>query len=124
MTEEGTEGIEAELAPPNPSVDAELNGADQQKVEIPITDEKSRYGDTECLPEDVTMADGEICDQVEAIKQLFLERSKDYGIPQLEQLYTRVMKGVFETKSRAKVEDLRASILRFLFEFAEDQSKC
>ncbi|KAL0326315.1 UNVERIFIED_CONTAM: ATPase family AAA domain-containing protein [Sesamum radiatum] len=89
------EGSEHDIVPPNPSEDAE----------------------------DVTMTDGEISSQVEFIKHLLLEHSKDYGIPQLERLYARVMMGVFETKSKAKIEDLKASILSFLFEFAKDRSK-
>ncbi|KAI3464394.1 hypothetical protein Pfo_021057 [Paulownia fortunei] len=121
------EGSELDLVPPKPSEDAEVNGTDPQRMEISIVDGNHQSGnsdcDTECTPQDVTMSDGEISNQVESIKQLLVERSKDYGIPQLERLYTHLMKGVFETKSRAKVEDLKASILRFLFEFAEDQSR-
>ncbi|KAI3460658.1 hypothetical protein Pfo_017321 [Paulownia fortunei] len=76
-----------------------------------------------CESQDVTMSDGELSNQVESIKQMFVERTKHYDIPQLERLYTRIVKGVFETKSRAKVQDLKASILSFLLEFAEDQSR-
>lgn len=122
------EGSDLDLAPPLPSEDAEVNGTDEPTVEISVAEaEGNQHGnsdcDTECVPQDVNMLDGEICNQVESIKQLLLERSKDYTIPQLERLYTHIMKGIFETKSRAKVEDLKASILRFLFEFAEDQSR-
>ncbi|KAL0437973.1 UNVERIFIED_CONTAM: ATPase family AAA domain-containing protein [Sesamum latifolium] len=116
------EGSEHDIVPPNPSEDAEVNSTDEQIPEIPATD-SNQTGNSDCTPQDVTMTDGEISSQVESIKHLLLEHSKDYGIPQLERLYARVMKGVFETKSKARIEDLKASILCFLFEFAKDRSK-
>ncbi|KAL0351375.1 UNVERIFIED_CONTAM: ATPase family AAA domain-containing protein [Sesamum calycinum] len=116
------EGSEHDIVPPNPSEDAEVHSTDEQIPEIPATN-SSQTGNSDCTPQDVTMTDGEISSQVEFIKQLLLEHSKDYGIPQLERLYARVMMGVFETKSKAKIEDLKASILSFLFEFAKDRSK-
>lgn len=120
------EGLDIDLAPSKPSEDEEVNDMDQPNLEASVDDgnehEKSN-GISECMAEDVTMLDGEMCSQVESIRERFLERSKGYNIPQLERLYTHVVKGVFETKSRVKVEDLKASILRFLLEFAEDQSK-
>ncbi|KAL0360102.1 UNVERIFIED_CONTAM: ATPase family AAA domain-containing protein [Sesamum radiatum] len=116
------EGSEHDIVPPNPSEDAEVNSTDEQIPEIPATN-SNQTGNSDCTPQDVTMTDGEISSQVESIKHLLLEHSKDYGIPQLERLYARVMKGVFETKSKARIEDLKASILSFLFEFAKDRSK-
>jgi|UniRef100_A0A2N9IN01 hypothetical protein len=71
--------------------------------------------------EDVTMSDGDISNQVESIKLLLVERSASYSIPQLERLYTRIMKGVFETKAKVK-DDLKPSILRYLLKFAEDEA--
>ncbi|KAL8485976.1 hypothetical protein ACS0TY_028037 [Phlomoides rotata] len=120
------EGLDIEQAPSKPSEDEEMNGTDEPNLEVSVDDENEHdksNGISECMPQDVTMSDAEISGQVESIRQRFLERSKDYNIPQLERLYTRAVKGVFETKSRVKVEDLKASILRFLLEFAEDQSK-
>ncbi|KAK6116642.1 hypothetical protein DH2020_049641 [Rehmannia glutinosa] len=121
-----TEESELDLISQKPSEDAEANGDDQQRVETSVADGFQRSNsdcDTENSPRDVTMLDGEISDQTESIKQLLVERTKNYGIPQLERLYTRIMKGVLDAKNRAKVEDHKASILRFLFQFAEDQSR-
>ncbi|XP_011096956.1 ATPase family AAA domain-containing protein At1g05910 isoform X2 [Sesamum indicum] len=115
------EGSEHDIVPPNPSEDAEVNSTDEQIPETPATN-SNQTENPDCT-QDVTMTDGELSSQVEFIKQLLLEHSKDYGVPQLERLYARVMKGVFETKSKAKIEDLKASILSFLFEFAKDRSK-
>lgn len=49
-------------------------------------------------PHDVAMSDTEHSSKSELAKQLFVERTKGFGIPQLERLYTRIMMGVFETK--------------------------
>ncbi|XP_075088821.1 ATPase family AAA domain-containing protein At1g05910 isoform X1 [Nicotiana tabacum] len=76
-----------------------------------------------CTPLDVTMSDAEMSCKIESVKQQLVKRSKDYGIPQLERLYTRIMKGVFETKTAVTNEDLKTSIMSFLLKFAEDESK-
>ncbi|KAJ1433730.1 P-loop containing nucleoside triphosphate hydrolase [Sesbania bispinosa] len=70
---------------------------------------------------DVAMLDGEFSRQVESIKQHFVKRSENYSIPQLERLYTRIMKGVFETKDKGMNGEL-TSILSFLFKFVEDDA--
>ncbi|KAK4413305.1 ATPase family AAA domain-containing protein [Sesamum alatum] len=116
------EGSEHDIVLPNPSEDAEVNITDEQIPEISAAN-SNQPGNSDSTPQDITMTDGEISSQVESIKQLLLEHSKDYGIPQLERLYARVMKGVFETKNKSKIEDLKASILSFLYEFAKDRSK-
>jgi hypothetical protein len=71
--------------------------------------------------EDATMPDIDISGQTESVKRLFVERTASYNIPQLERLYTRIMKGVFETKDKVK-DDLRPSILMYLEKFAEDEA--
>ncbi|GFP81365.1 ATPase family aaa domain-containing protein at1g05910 [Phtheirospermum japonicum] len=104
--------------------DAEINGADQQILETSVANgANSDDCDTENTLQDVTMLDAGISDQVVSVKELFVKHTKNYDVPQLERLYARVMKGVLETKSKAKVDHLKGSILRFLFEFAVDQSK-
>lgn len=68
---------------------------------------------------DALAMDIDISDQVESIKRLFVERTDRYVIPQLERLYTRVIKGVFETR-KGGTNDLKQRILSFLSKFAED----
>lgn len=113
--------------PPKPTEEAEVNCTEQPTVEMPVSDGDEQLGnsncDTECTTQDVTMSCAETSNQVDSIKKLLLDRSKEYNVPQLERLYTSIMKGVFETKERSEVKDLKASILRFLFEFAEDLSR-
>ncbi|XP_062173203.1 ATPase family AAA domain-containing protein At1g05910 isoform X2 [Alnus glutinosa] len=71
--------------------------------------------------EDVIVCDVDISSQTESVKRLFMERTATYNIPQLERLYTRIMKGVFETKDKVK-DDLRPSILMYLEKFAEEEA--
>lgn len=73
-------------------------------------------------PDDVTVLDGEFLGEVESVKQLFVKRSENYSIPQLERLYTRIMKGVFETKNKGVSGDLKSSVLKFLLNFVEDDA--
>ncbi|XP_057793418.1 ATPase family AAA domain-containing protein At1g05910-like isoform X1 [Salvia miltiorrhiza] len=122
------EGSDLDLDPPKAAEEAEANCTEQPTVETPVSDSDEQPGNSncdtaECTTQDVTMSCAETSDQVDSIKKLLLDRSKEYNIPQLERLYTSIMKGVFETKDRSEVKDLKASILRFLFEFAEDQSR-
>nr|TKS15226.1 hypothetical protein D5086_0000035020 [Populus alba] len=71
--------------------------------------------------QDVTMSEAEGSSHVDHIKRLFVERTENYGIPLLERLYTRIMKGIFETKDKGVEDDVpRYSILRFLVKFAEN----
>ncbi|XP_042036816.1 ATPase family AAA domain-containing protein At1g05910-like [Salvia splendens] len=101
--------------PPKPTEEAEANCTEQPTVEMSVSDGDEQMGNT---TQDSGMSRAETSDQVDSIKKLLLDRSEDYNIPQLERLYTSIMKGVFETKDRSEVKDLKASILRFLFEFA------
>ncbi|OWM67430.1 hypothetical protein CDL15_Pgr019890 [Punica granatum] len=68
-----------------------------------------------------SVMDIDVSGQVESIKRLFVERTDNYVIPQLERLYTRVIKGVFETRKEGK-DDLKQRILSFLSKFAEDEA--
>ncbi|KAJ4844646.1 hypothetical protein Tsubulata_033637 [Turnera subulata] len=71
---------------------------------------------------DATMSDAEISSHVEYVKRLCVERTEKYGVPQLERMYTRIMKGVFETKDKGVEDDPKCSILKFLVKFAEDKA--
>lgn len=70
----------------------------------------------------VTMSDGQFLRESESVKQLLLGRTENYGIPQLERLYTRIMKGIFETKDMGIQNDQKRSILKFLMKFAENDA--
>ncbi|XP_044499332.1 ATPase family AAA domain-containing protein At1g05910 isoform X2 [Mangifera indica] len=70
--------------------------------------------------QDVVMFDSEIISQVDSVKRLLVERTENFGIPQLERLYTRIIKVIFETKDKGVEDDPKPSILRYLTKFAED----
>ncbi|XP_004309823.1 PREDICTED: ATPase family AAA domain-containing protein At1g05910 [Fragaria vesca subsp. vesca] len=72
--------------------------------------------------EDIKMLDGEITDQMESIKRLFVEQTKTYDIPQLERLYTRIMKGIFDIKDKSDIDGTKQLILKYLLKFAEDKA--
>jgi len=72
--------------------------------------------------EDITVLDAEFSREVESVKERFVKRSENFSIPQLERLYTRVMKGVFETKNKKVNGDLKSSVLKFLLNFVEDDA--
>lgn len=111
---------------PKSSQECEADSLDHQMPDnLPVDGSQQESSDptVECTSQDVIMSDEEIPSKIEAIKQNFVERTNAYGIPQLEILYTRVMKGVFGTKDGVKGKDLKSSILDFLLKFAEDETK-
>ncbi|XP_074320047.1 ATPase family AAA domain-containing protein At1g05910 [Silene latifolia] len=75
------------------------------------------------VEDDIVMADGDTCDgEVETIKQKFMERTKGYGIPLLERLYARIIKGVFNIKSMAGSDNPKSKVLQFLLKFSQDET--
>lgn len=70
--------------------------------------------------QDASVSDSYISNQVESVKNVLVERTVKYGIPELERLYTRIMKGVFKIKEKGGRDDPKHSILKFLLKFAED----
>ncbi|KAF2300209.1 hypothetical protein GH714_010699 [Hevea brasiliensis] len=115
-----------------PSEEPGANEIDLEKPESPSADanrlETSREASAHAEAsgsQDATMLDAKISSQIEYVKKLFVERTENYGIPQLERLYTRIMKGVFEIKYREKEkveDDPKYSILKFLVKFAKDKA--
>lgn len=84
------EGSDLDLDPPKPSEEAEANCTEEPVVEMPVSDSDDQPGnsncDTECTTQD-TMSCAETSDhQVDSIKKLLVDRSKEYNIPQLERL--------------------------------------
>ncbi|RVW76828.1 ATPase family AAA domain-containing protein [Vitis vinifera] len=113
-----------EAAPSKSSQENEANEANDASPEQPecsladnhrpeTSQETSGHTSASGSQEDVIMSDVEILSQMESVKLLFVERTENYGIPQLERLYTRIMKGVFEAKDGGVGEDPKPSILKF-----------
>lgn len=106
--------------------DVEANDADTEMLESSCADGNQHDAPREACDltegggsQDVTILCSEVVQEAEPIKQLFVVRTESYGIPQLERLYTRVMKGIFDIKDR---DDPKPSILGFLSKFAEDEA--
>ncbi|CAJ1933319.1 unnamed protein product [Sphenostylis stenocarpa] len=127
ITEVHPEDKSQDSALPKSSQEHQANDTNSESLE-PIPIEGNLHGTcTNNLadgnsPEDVTMLDGEFSREVESVKELLVKRSENFSIPQLERLYTRIMKGVFETKSKGVNGDLNSSVLKFLLNFVEDDA--
>ncbi|KAG9447071.1 hypothetical protein H6P81_013199 [Aristolochia fimbriata] len=67
--------------------------------------------------EEIVMGEEEIAAEVKSVKQQLLERTEGFGVPQLEKLYTRIMRGVFDIEHKA---DRGSTILKFLVKFVEE----
>nr|XP_043627674.1 ATPase family AAA domain-containing protein At1g05910 [Erigeron canadensis] len=76
---------------------------------------------SESKSQDVIMPDVESDGKIDSAKKLLLERTSDYGIPQLERLYTRIVKGVFELKN-VEQDNLKPLVSNFLLKFAETEA--
>ncbi|KAJ0244975.1 ATPase family AAA domain-containing protein [Hirschfeldia incana] len=77
--------------------------------------------------QDSVKADENISSEIESVKGVLMERTENYSIPQMERIYTRIMKGVLETLDKGLGDDdddqsPKHSILRFLSEFAQLQA--
>jgi ATPase family AAA domain-containing protein 2 len=66
------------------------------------------------------MPDADFSDKMESIKQRFMERTREYGVPQLEILYTKVIRGLISARGRETRQDSRQFVVRYLFRFVEE----
>lgn len=115
--EEETRAPESE--DPKSFHEPEADDTNPQRSESSFTDAFELETSEKATGPDVEMSDGEISGKIASVKHIFVERTGDYGIPQLERLYTRILKGVFETKASLTGDDLKSSILSYLLKFAE-----
>ncbi|XP_050373104.1 ATPase family AAA domain-containing protein At1g05910 [Argentina anserina] len=97
----------------------DLNQHEQHET-AKVVEVSGRAGESGSV--DVQMLDGEITNQMESIKLLFVEQTKAYDIPQLERLYTRIMKGIFDIKDKSDIDGTKQLILKYLLKFAEDEA--
>ncbi|KAA8539250.1 hypothetical protein F0562_025942 [Nyssa sinensis] len=84
-----------------PYQEPEADDTNLQRLESSLADGNQLESSEEATgyrSQDAIMSDAEISSKIEPVKQLFVERTEDYGIPQLERLYTLVVKGVFMIK--------------------------
>ncbi|WOL04434.1 ATPase family AAA domain-containing protein [Canna indica] len=76
---------------------------------------------SENVDDDAMMIDAaDISKQIDLVKQRLMERTEGYGVPQLERLYTRVIKGAMAVDgSGSGTEDRRLLALGHLLKFLE-----
>ncbi|KAH7835155.1 hypothetical protein Vadar_023398 [Vaccinium darrowii] len=91
--------VEGPSEPPNSSQEPEVDDTVPHSSGMPVTDEPQLETSEKGTSEDVVMSDGELSEKTVSVKSILMERTNGYGVPQLERLYTQVMKGVFETKA-------------------------
>lgn len=70
--------------------------------------------------EDVEMPDADFSDKMESVKQRFMELTQEFGVPQLEILYTKVIRGLISARGREAKQDNRQFVVRYLFRFVEE----
>lgn len=72
---------------------------------------------------DEEMPDADFSEKMESAKQRFMEFTKEYGVPQLEILYTKVIRGLISATGKDAKQDNRQFIVRYLFRFIEEADK-
>uniref|UniRef100_M4EUG7 Bromo domain-containing protein n=1 Tax=Brassica campestris TaxID=3711 RepID=M4EUG7_BRACM len=103
------------------------DGDEEDQSEQPSRKEEETCGGEvigDCSRDSVK-SDEDISSGIESVKGMLMERTENYSIPQMERVYTRIMKGVLETLEKGLSDDDQSpkhSILRFLSEFAQLQA--
>ena len=107
-----------EEAPKGPHSNGPLKEADKAPDEAPpiLPGSPSNPMETD-NGEDSAMPD--TLEQLEGLKQRFMELTVGYGVPQLERLYSRIMKGAIELTGKETNKDHRRLVVRHLSAFVE-----
>ncbi|KAI3700618.1 hypothetical protein L2E82_45254 [Cichorium intybus] len=89
-------------------------------IEVNTTSSEVNESESKSNSQDTIMLDVETEAKIESVKKLLLDRTTDYGVPQLERLYTRIVKGVFELK--IEEDNFKPPVLDFLLGFVENRA--
>lgn len=119
------EPSKASSCPAGPAEEPDTNGLLKRPENLPDNEipESSGLTDGPCSQEvsqDSIMTDADISEQVSTIKQRLMERTSGCSVPQLERLYSRILKGVMTIRSREGNKDHKLLIFRHLLKFVED----
>ncbi|RLN35577.1 hypothetical protein C2845_PM03G03100 [Panicum miliaceum] len=113
--------ISPEEAPKEPDSNGTLKEADNSPVEAAEVPARPEPMETDSSEVATTVSTGDdLLGQLETLKQRFMEHTAGYGVPQLERLYSRIMKGVIELTSKESNEDHRRLVVRYLLTFVEN----
>ncbi|KAK8460135.1 hypothetical protein SEVIR_2G283100v4 [Setaria viridis] len=113
--------ISPEEAPKEPDSNGTLKETDNSPAEAPEVPAPPEPMETDSSEVATTLTTGDdLLGQLEALKQRFMELTAGYGVPQLERLYSRIMKGAIELTSKESNEDHRGLVVRYLLTFVEN----
>ncbi|CAN6211266.1 unnamed protein product [Urochloa humidicola] len=113
--------ISPEEAPKEPDSNGSLKETDNAPAEAPEIPAPLEPMETDSSEVATTVTIGDdLLGQLESLKQRFMELTAGYGVPQLERLYSRIMKGVIELTSKESNEDHRRLVVRYLLTFVEN----
>lgn len=112
-----------EEAPKRPHSNGPLKEADKAPAEASPTPPGSSpepmvtdNGENSAMP-----TSDDTLERLEAVKQRFMELTLGYGVPQLERLYSRIMKGAIELRAKETNEkNHRQLVVRHLLAFVEN----
>ncbi|KAK1632328.1 hypothetical protein QYE76_006643 [Lolium multiflorum] len=110
-----------EEAPEGPVSNGPLKEADKAPAEVPAVPGSPPEPMVTDNGQEATMpTSDDTPEQLEAVKQRFMELTVGYGVPQLERLYSRIMKGALELRGKETNEDHRRLVVRHLLSFVEN----
>ncbi|CAL5087363.1 unnamed protein product [Urochloa decumbens] len=116
--------ISPEEAPKEPDSNGTLKETDNtpaEAPEVPAPPAPPEPMETDSSEVATTVTTGDdLLGQLESLKQRFMELTAGYGVPQLERLYSRIMKGAIELTSKESNEDHRRLVVRYLLTFVEN----
>lgn len=113
-----TDPEEAAKEPESNGTAKEANNSPAEEPEVPTSPEPMESDNGQVA---TTVATGDdLPRQLEALKQHFMELTARYGVPQLERLYSQIMKGAIELTSKESNEDHRRLVVRYLLTFVEN----
>jgi hypothetical protein len=110
-----------EEAPKQPDSNGPLKESDNAAAEAPAVPGSPPEPMVTDNDEEAAMpASDDTLEQLEAVKKRFMELTVGYGVPQLERLYSRIMKGALELRGKETNEDYTRLVVRHLFAFVEN----
>ncbi|XBI82708.1 hypothetical protein VPH35_091322 [Triticum aestivum] len=111
-----------EEAPKGPHSNGPLKEADKAPDEAPpiLPGSPPDPMETDNGEDSAMPTSDDTLEQLEGLKQRFMELTVGYGVPQLERLYSRIMKGAIELTGKETNKDHRRLVVRHLSAFVEN----
>lgn len=109
-----------EEAPKGPHSNGPLKEADKAPAEAPpiLPGSPPDPMETDNGEDSAMPTSDDTLEQLEGLKQRFMELTVGYGVPQLERLYSRIMKGAIELTGKETNKDHRRLVVRHLLRTA------